>query len=379
MLNKLVQAGITFLPEVDNEALIDIDHRKALIQNWKQIQSLKERADIYEQTAKQLTESQYLKEYDNLIERSQKILEKAYNDPVYAQKKAQISKAADEWLKSVEYRYSGLPFAKTLGEKLQKEANNKEVLARIPDDALLSSAVNKYATGWEAEFAKLLTYVDLRKRIQDGDGSAEAIRSNPQVLAGIKRLEQAETQAKKYCYDKCYRENLSRCHKAVEDYETAVKEYDKAVQGYVREDAVVIIPLVSKLLNNPKAMEGVTDSMYREVKKLCASLEDKKEISFIDCTFVFRVWQDHIDYFYADDYFRKPDSFFNFEENNYRILENDMQMTALALVAGQTLTYRLKADPAFELANIKAKYGVQRVTFTLSYPNPKHTQTISFF
>ena len=379
MLNKLVQAGITFLSEVDNEALIDIDHRKALIQNWKKIQSLKERADIYEQTAKQLTESQYLKEYDNLIERSRKIHEKAYNDPIYAQKKAQISKAADEWLKSVEYRYSGLPFAKTLGEKLQKEANNKEVLALIPDDALLSSAVNKYATGWEAEFAKLLTYVDLRKRIQDGDGSAEAIRSNPQVLAGIRRLEQAETQAKKYCYDKCYKENLSRCHKAVEDYEAALKEHERMVQAYVREDAVVIIPLVSKLLNNPKAMEGVTDSMYREVKKLCASLEDKKEISFIDCAFVFRVWQDHIDYFYADDYFRKPDSFFNFEENNYRILENDMQMTALALVAGQTLTYRLKADPAFELANIKAKYGVQRVTFTLSYPNPKHTQTISFF
>ena len=379
MLNKLVQAGITFLPEIDNEALIDIEHRKSLIQNWKQIQSLKELADIYEQTAKQMTESQYLQEYDSMIERSRKIYEKAYNDPVYAQKKAQISKAADEWLNSVHYRYSGLPFAKSLGEKLKKEADNKEVLARIPDDALLSSAVNKYATGWEAEFAKLCTYMDFRKMIRDGGESAVAIRSHPQVLAGIKRLEQAETQAKKYCYDKCYKENLSRCHKTVEDYEAALKEHERMVQAYVREDGAVIVPLVTKLLNNPQAMEGVTDSMYREVKELCASLEDKKEISFIDCTFVFRVWQDHIDYFYADDYFRKPDSFFNFEENNYRILENDMQMTALALVAGQTLTYRLKADPAFELANIKAKYGVQRVMFTLSYPNPKHTQTISFF
>ena len=236
MLKELVQAGITFLPEINNEALIDIEHRKMINQHWKYIHDLKKIADAYEEKARQLTESQYLQEYDNMIERSRKIYEKAYNDPVYARKKAEIDKAADEWLNSVHYRYSGLPFAKSLGEKLKKEADNKEVLARIPDDALLSSAVNKYATGWEAEFAKLCTYMDFRKMIRDGGESAVAIRSHPQVLAGIKRLEQAETQAKKYCFDKCYKENLSRCHKAVEDYEAALKEHERMVQAYVRED-----------------------------------------------------------------------------------------------------------------------------------------------
>ena len=99
----------------------------------------------------------------------------------------------------------------------------------------------------------------------------------------------------------------------------------------------------------------------------------------VDCVFVFRVWSDHIDYRYKDDYFGEPDLVFKFEENNYRVLENDVQATALALVTGQMLSYRLHADPAFELANINATYGVQRVAFTISYPNPKHVQTISFF
>ncbi len=379
MLNKLIQAGITFLPEIDNEALIDIEHRKAINAHWKTLQYSQECADSCAETIGQTTEAQVPEEYDKMIERAREVHGKAYNDPVYASKKALADKAKGEWSNALEFKYSHLPFAESLGDKMMKEASKKEQLASIPDDALLSSAVNKYATGWEAELAKLMDYMYFRNVIRDNAENADLLRSQPQVLAGIKRLELVEAQAKKRCYDKCYEDNFRVHQKLKEEYTAEVKKHEKMLQDFVREDAAVIIPLVTKLMNNPKATEGVTNSMYQAIRKRCDLLEEKKENAMVDCVFVFRVWSDHIDYRYKDDYFGEPDLVFKFEENNYRVLENDVQATALALVAGQMLSYRLHADPAFELANINATYGVQRVAFTISYPNPKHVQTISFF
>jgi len=392
----LRSVGITFVDPAEYR-LLKPEHTTAQSSNAAAVIAERDgRVKAAEAQAKAWADQMTSQELKSLIEKASDVYyNKAMKDPVYAQvysvyKAANdaYSKALDKGVTDLGTGFIGLSIAiaidKQKGKKLDA-ARMAACKASIPDDVLLSKAVNKHASGMVAEYAKVYPYYQIQKTIENREGYTHNaderafLQSDPRVQAGIARYMQVNHDAYQTIHRKYYDQKMAELTKAAGTaYNKSIKAVQAQTEVYRMQDGSEVIELIKKLVTAPAAMKGMVDFAYNEFKKRDNGMDKGVHVALIEYSIEYKVNRDRITFYYESKY-SNPLSDFVFEENNYKLLTSDAQCCAVALVLGQTLYLRLKNDPVYEMADISAGGDYSLIKFRISYPNPNHTEAISLF